>query len=354
MSFTESIKNAVATVGSAAAYADKDTDEASESTETEPVSVDTAETAADDAADVPVKDSALGKATKAVSEGAQQAWELTAKAQHRANTEASKSFADRVEDKLEDTKREVIETGRPISDDAKRSMLAGQVARNMKHKSEAEEHAEHVAEGPFEIARTTAEADHLFHFTHGGTHGAIAGGSNALSYASIGVNAETVLEDAFNGHGLSVDSLKPTADIGVTVASLAAESNLLVQAFSFGYSIGCVIDHYTGLSNVGANIAERRIARTSNMGFLSDRAEEMNRTADARIEHGTWTDDDLARSKTIVREARERGILDEDGNVVREELFSQYPEPLKNPEALNRVSDGIERAAALQKAAGTW
>jgi len=383
MGFTDKLTDTVNSISSAAAYADdgdtttdaasasaansnaaNGTDDSSSSTAAPPDDGVDSDSAGDD---LQTSDTTLGKATKALTdgtkalaEGTKKAWELTADAQRRANGEAGKSWGQKAAERnglwnpqLEGA--EHTEEGSAWEKFREAREVVDEVAEGV-----------HVAHG-VDLAQATVRAVKTIGNYPGkevmeaaleskslGIVGKAGGAfeflGKAANWATVGSGLSKIGEDLADGK-LSIDSLDPAADVAVAGASLAWGANPLVHAFSFGYTIGGLIeDHWHVGSKIGEGIAEGEIARTTQIGFLTDRAKENDLGVSYRTKTGTWTDRDLYRSRSIVREAREHGILDEDGNVDRYRLGYLMPNG-GDSSAVDRIAGGIERAVELQKTA---
>jgi len=222
--------------------------------------------------------------------------------------------------------------------------------RTLTNNHAARQHQRHDVEGPLEIVRGVHEAEELIHFASDVTHSGPSGVGTAVNVLSLGLSGSKIVDDVMDANGLSGDSVKPAVDIAVTVTTMVAKNNPVVKAFALGYTAGNILDHYTGASTFVADLAEPAIAQTSQIGFLTDRANENDLTVAYRTRSGTWTERDIVRSRSIVREAREHGLIDEDGSVSRYRLQRMMPNG-GSDEAVERVAGGIERAVQLQNTA---
>jgi hypothetical protein len=353
---------------------------------------DTSETASDEA-EIPTKDtkSFIGSFTDSAKKASKAAWQYTAEAQKKVNEEAKKprDFSEKVGEKAGIDPREMREArasagGDEFWEDA--AETSGGSRHAMKASRDLYDATGWESAQTHDDLRAADHAAHVVHKAHEAVHSADVLQSTARNASKIlktggpgwykagkrivehgqlthtgklgtGMKAVGVAGFAYtagNGlaqisqHGLRVDSLEPAADIGAS--AIGTFGGPVGTAFSIGYEVGGWIDDKANLSGKYADaMLEEDIQRTTQIGFLADRADDMDLAAGYRTQSGTWTAGDEYRMRSIVREAREHGLVSDDGNVSWKGVYGRMPKGT-TPETIDRVVGGIERALDLEKA----
>lgn len=374
----------------------KATTETDETTKHNATPTDTAETVSTEP-DVPTKDSKslLRTLTDGAKKASKTAWEYTAQVQERANKQANKpatrvartartvynatlkGTAD-VSKKLDEQPRDFFERAGKAANIAPKKMreLRSEGLANKKH----EEHgvldtALHMAHGPEQAVHYVHRANVTQAVVRnagwiqklGGNreaakkvvgHGEIAhagkagkalkwAGGIAFGVEALG-NGKKVWDDLTDADGLSIDSLQPIAD--TAASAIGTFGGPVGTAFGIGYTGGQYLDEWLGIGDAIDRAHDRSITGQTQIGFLTDRAKEMDLGAAARIRTGTYTDRDVYRARSIVREAREHGILGADGHIDRRAIIKQLPG--MDRELVVRVERGIQRAVELEQTYG--